>query len=140
MFHRARNIDERAIHLMGRFWLSKGGEKNLAVLDKYQMSLLLCGRETLEEGSNPYQNAMLLVRLRNDIVHFKPATTFRGEVQKLEEKLADRFPVNKAVSIDRENTWFPTLCLGSGCALWTGTLLLRLLTSGPNRHEQALQE
>jgi hypothetical protein len=144
MFRRSQIIDPRSVDLLGRFWTSKGGERNLAVLDKYQMSLLLCGAEKLDEGRNPYQDANNLVRLRNDLVHFKPATTLYKEGQDLERKLASRFPSNRAISKEAQLVWFPSHCLGSGCAAWARDTAIALADDWSERlglskyHREAL--
>ncbi len=47
-------------------------KKSDKTLDKYQTALKLNRVSLFEIGKNPYQDAKLLIGLRNELVHFKP--------------------------------------------------------------------
>ena len=94
-----------------------------AVLDKYQVALLVAGKSGFDPGQQPYQDAALLVRLRNALVHYRPEWTvtigWEKEVEKLEKQLRGKFQVNPLTGAG--NPFFPDRCLGSGCAKWSAT-------------------
>jgi hypothetical protein len=108
------------------------------VLEKYQVALELSSKERFVLGEDPYQSAKLLFDLRNAIIHYVPDTNeirFVAEndlSNDIEKKLRGRFALNKiappfpVVSRERPNErasypFFPTLCLGYGCAKWAAT-------------------
>lgn len=43
-----------------------------SIFDKYDMALFLKKKRHLDKGTNPYQEADNLIKLRNALVHFKP--------------------------------------------------------------------
>jgi hypothetical protein len=43
-----------------------------SILRKFDVILTLRHKEPFDQGKQPYQNAALLIRLRNTLVHFKP--------------------------------------------------------------------
>jgi hypothetical protein len=112
-------LGERAIALMGEFWnASEQGGRYIGVLDKFQMALLFAEKQKLDRGANPYQDAKLLVDIRNKLVHFRPAWRTPSEETQLEQVLKTKFPEN-ALLAGSGNSWFPHKCLGAGCAQWS---------------------
>jgi hypothetical protein len=98
----------------------------LPVDRKYQAALLLTGKAPLDEGREPLQSAVLLVDLRNALVHFRPAWSVIEEHRTSEEELSalarglkGRFPLNPLLS--RREVFFPDLCPSYGCAAWAVT-------------------
>jgi hypothetical protein len=91
----------------------------LPVLAKYDLVLALNRRQQFDHGDVVYQDADNLVRLRNEIVHYK--TGFRDhpapEPSKLEKRLAGRFEPS-AYYRNSPGPLFPHRCLGAGCATW----------------------
>jgi len=86
------------------------------LLDRFQLALLLLGHKTFDTGRQPYQDAQLLVHLRNELVHYKPqfragagAATSEGWLRGLESKLPSTSPFTGA-----GNPFFPDRCLGHG--------------------------
>ena len=54
----------------------------------------------MSSGENPYQNAALVVQLRNLLIHFKPQ--WQGDdAHSMEKKLRDKFPENQQVTACR---------------------------------------
>jgi hypothetical protein len=77
-----------AVALMGQFWdASEQGGRYVGVLEKFQMALLFAGKPKLEAGAYPYQDAKLLISIRNDLVHFRPVTQTHGEEMAREKQL-----------------------------------------------------
>jgi hypothetical protein len=119
-------LDQRYIALMGEFWnASEMGGRYVSILDKYQMALLFADRRRLDPGAAPYQDAKLLIGIRNRLVHFRPAFTTAGEETKEEAQLKGKFAQN-ALMAGSGNPWFPDKCLGAGCAQWSWKTSLAL--------------
>jgi hypothetical protein len=57
---------------MRELWRETDEGSGLRLLSKYQLLLALCGHERLDQGAQPYQDAHLLVRLRNTLAHYQP--------------------------------------------------------------------
>ena len=108
------SLDE--IKEMGRYWIStKGGFAE--TFDKYDKLLEIAGHVPLPKGQQPYQDAKLLMALRNEIVHFKPESLTANIPHQLERKLSKKFAPNALVT-SVGNPWWPDKCLGAGCAEW----------------------
>jgi hypothetical protein len=119
-------LDDRCIALMGEFWnASEAGGRYVGILDKYQMALLFADRPRLDPGAAPYQDARLLIGIRNRLVHFRPAFKSAGEESKEEAQLKGKFEQN-ALMAGMGNPWFPDKCLGAGCARWSWKTSLAL--------------
>ena len=93
-------------------------------LEKYDISLDLIGCDGFPKGSYPYQDASLLLEIRNELVHFEPRwTTFdeKGKTptsqHRFEPKLKGKFEPSKL----HEMTYFlfPHYCFSSSCLKWT---------------------
>ncbi len=108
-------LDQRARTAMGAYWRESRGRGS--ILEKYQVSLVLAGREPLAPGAEPFQSFALLIKVRNLLVHFRPETASAADVQDLEKQLRGRFPEN-ALMAEAGNPFFPDKCLGTGCANW----------------------
>jgi hypothetical protein len=91
-----------------------------STLSKYQVVLAACGQEKMEHGSDPYQSAHALTRLRNALVHFKPEWDDEAKQHlALEQLLKGRFPDSRlTANIPGRMQWFPGKCLGAGAAIW----------------------
>jgi len=87
------------------------------ILEKYQAALLCSGIETFDKGQPPYQDAKLLIDLRNQLMHARPKTQYTGEVDKLGKDLMTRFKPSRLME-NTANPYFPDHCLGAGCAGW----------------------
>ena len=112
-------IDKDARKLITVFWrLTEGRNRSpFSILDKYQIILTSCRKDQFATGAQPYQDADLVIKLRNVLMHYKPQT-YGGEVQhKFIKQLAGKFPENPLMA-GSSNPYFPDKCLGSGCAGW----------------------
>ncbi|MER5638861.1 hypothetical protein ABT095_18090 [Kitasatospora sp. NPDC002227] len=124
----------------GRGALSAGERRSLTdltgmldrndFLDKFQLVLHLLGKQPFDRGAQPYQDAQLLVQLRNVLVHYKPRWRPGGDdsgqsiqASGLTKGLADRkFSLNPFTG--QGNPFFPDKCLGHGCTTWALTAAL----------------
>jgi hypothetical protein len=89
-----------------------------SILEKFQICLTLFRKPQFDRGKAPFQDASLVVRLRNELIHYKPKL-LGGEVEhKLTSSLRSKFSEN-ALMEGSGNPWFPDKCLGYGCAKWT---------------------
>ncbi len=95
-----------------------------SIIEKYQIALTLLGVEKLNPGTNPYQSAKKIVKLRNALVHYEPTfepdsnQSQKGEFKShsLGKELAGLFELNP-VCAEWAPMW-PTKLLGAGCAKW----------------------
>jgi hypothetical protein len=108
---------------------------NNRFLDKFQITLHLLGREGFDQGAKVYQDAKMLVGLRNELVHYKPQRRWAGddiEPDKWARGLASkRFSLNPFSN--EGGPFFPDRCLSHGCAVWAWKLRwLSQTTSSPD--------
>jgi hypothetical protein len=91
-------------------------------LGKFQRVLRLLGRQPFNQGAQPYQDADLLVKLRNILVHSRPGWSpadARDQIaqDELLERLASKnFPLHPFA--EKDDPFFPDKCLGAACADW----------------------
>jgi hypothetical protein len=102
-----------------RDWWNSGEERRSSMLKKCETALTLLGGPAFSPSANPYEDTALLIRLRNELVHFKPMTRDKASLhgEPLHRDLAARFLPNPLMS-GSKNPYFPDHCLGSGCANW----------------------
>lgn len=105
--------------LLGEFWgMTEVANKSaISILDKYQLALRFCGSEPFNKGTSPYQEVDLIVRIRNELTHYKPKSLGGDSIHKLETRLRGRFPESKLM-LASGNPYFPDKALGRGCADW----------------------
>jgi hypothetical protein len=118
-------LDQRCIDLMGEYWNDSDGGRHVSILEKFEKALLFADRPRLDRGATPYQDAKLLIGIRNRLVHFRPAWMTAGEQTKEEAKVKGKFAEN-ALMAGKGNPWFPDKCLGAGCAQWSWETSLAL--------------
>jgi len=110
---------------------------NNRLLDRFQLALYFLDRTSFDQGAQPYQDAKVIVNLRNELVHYKPQ--FRTgpsekpvEVSNWIKALAGKhFPTNPFTG--DANPFFPDKCLSHGCAVWTWNAALRFCDEFFNR-------
>jgi hypothetical protein len=103
--------------LMARMWTATRGGRALRPLDKYNLLLSAVGKEPLDRGAQPAQDAQLLVNVRNAIAHYQPEDLSVDIPHRLERQLRRKFEDNRLMS-GSANAWWPDHCLGAGCARW----------------------
>lgn len=95
---------------------------NNRLLDRFQLALYLLNKKPFDPGTDQsYQDAKVLVSLRNDLVHYKPRFRKLGagssESAKWAKTLAQKhFSLNPFTGSG--NPFFPDKCLSYGCAVW----------------------
>jgi hypothetical protein len=87
------------------------------ILKKYQKALEFSDIQIFIEHDYPYKDTDLAIKLRNQLVHYKPETFGGGAEHNLESELESRFELNPLMS-NPTNHFFPDKCLGYGCAKW----------------------
>lgn len=91
------------------------------IIQKYDIALRLNGKPVFDRSRSPYQDAKLLIDLRNELVHFEPetvASTAPGKEAKAPKfgALRTKFPDNALAGAG--NPYYPDKLLGAGCAEW----------------------
>ena len=102
-------IGEDSRKLMRTFWelTEERNRSPFSILDKYQMALTFCRKDPFSDGAQPYQDADLAIKLRNALMHYKPAT-YGGETQhKFFKQLPSKFSDNPLMA-SAGNPYFPT--------------------------------
>ncbi len=95
------------------FW--KAGERRASTLQKFQSALLCADKAAFDKGAQPYQDAQLVISLRNALVHFRPENTGVADTHDIEAKCRGKFPIHERLAM---NPWWPDQCLSAGCADW----------------------
>jgi hypothetical protein len=98
-----------------QLWNRKKTGERSPTLCKYQRALESAGLTAFDESKQPYEDADLLVQLRNTLVHSRPVTRETGDMTELDKMLSVRFPPNRPMA-KFGNPYFPDRCLGAGCA------------------------
>jgi len=85
----ARKLDAGDVRRLGILWETEAFERRAGILEKLQVALTFADSQAFDAGVAPYQDARLLIKLRNFIVHAKPewitAGVKKGKVPNLEE-------------------------------------------------------
>ena len=116
------DLSESTVETMRALWRGEEFDK-ASIFLKYQVALTAAGQSLMNPGENPYQDADLLVRLRNRLMHYKPKWQLvhgtPGDVKpsSMEKQLKNKFPPNQLTKRSRA-AWYPDKCLGAGCAQW----------------------
>lgn len=103
-----------------------------SVLDRYWTILHLLRKTQLDRGAQPWQDADLLVRLRNELVHYKSKWGQEMEKQKLYKslkKLGHPCPPFVKGGVN----FFPHECLSAACASWAVRSAVAFLDAIYNR-------
>ncbi len=103
--------------LLAEVWRETDEGVRMRPLDKYQLLLASAGLEPLDRGEQPYQDARLVTQLRNTIAHFQPEDVSAEWPHKLGARLRGKFEENRLMA-GAGNPWWPSHCLGAGCAAW----------------------
>jgi hypothetical protein len=89
-----------------------------SALEKCQLALLCAQSTVFERGKPPYQDADLLIKLRNRLTHARAETWFTDDKKdKLSEALKKKFGPSRLMQ-NSANPYFPDHCLGAPCAAW----------------------
>jgi len=108
-------LDKSARERLKGFWAAGA---MTSTLTKYEDSLRLCEQPQMPKGSAPWQDMAVLVSLRNELVHYKPADVSDSfEPSNLARRLGGKF-ANNVLMAEPGNAWFPDKALGAGSASW----------------------
>lgn len=88
-----------------------------STLSRFDLILHLLQRPPLNSGANPYQAAALVVRLRNELIHYKSRWGAEMEKNKLLAALM-ALGHTPAQYTDPSMNFFPHRCLSADCAAW----------------------
>lgn len=114
-----QGLDQKVVASMATLW--KIGVNRLTMLEKFDIALVLGSKNRFDRGAYPAQDVVLIIRLRNALVHYEPEWVEPGvTVQALEMDLkTKKFALNP---LTRETeVFFPFRCLSHGCAEWAVT-------------------
>lgn len=123
--HTSNKLDSETVHIISHLW--KEGVPRTAtfsILKKFQIALALCKKTQFDPGSQPFQDASLLIGLRNALVHYEPEFIkfedsddyTERDIHKFEKQLKGKFDLNPLAG--KGNPFYPYKCLGHGCAEW----------------------
>ena len=120
-----KGLDTSVVRRLGELWkLKVPRTASFKILQKYNIALTATDHLPMDPGRNPAQDVNLLVKLRNALIHYEPETFQIAETpeadedpHRLEPMLKGKFPLNQLTE-KSGNHFFPTKCLGHGCADW----------------------
>lgn len=129
-------LDSRDAAALAAAWV-KAEKERWSILKKYQQALERSGHEMYATTDSPYLDVDHLVVLRNALTHFKSEWDHKlSEHAALESRLAGRFRVSCLAATNQ--SFFPHLCLGAGCAEWAVEVAITFALDF--RHRMALPE
>lgn len=117
-----KGLDEVTIADFAEFWkLGIPRRASYPIHQKYQVALTVARRPLFDAGTAPYQDAAILVQLRNNLIHYEPAWVLEIDTgapeavttpqlaRKLEGKFAPSpLPLSSATKL-----------FGHGCSEWS---------------------
>ena len=106
-------LSTAALRRMQELWNTKRVEHALSVIEKFQVALTCVDQERIDMGIEPGQTVSAIIRLRNDLVHYKPKTNWTDEQHHLQQALEPRIGRNPLTDT---NPWFPHQVLTAKCA------------------------
>jgi hypothetical protein len=117
-----KTLPRTSVHALRDKWTEwhANGRTTLPTLDKYEAAIACCGVASFDRGATPYQEAALLLRLRNALIHYTPESLAEDDPHRLGDALKSRFNEN-ALMASSGNPYVPDKCLGAGCARWAFT-------------------
>jgi hypothetical protein len=86
------------------------------ILEKFRTAMEMAGTKKMNKGIPVYQNAHLLIDMRNALVHFKPEWSHEKKGHfRIENKIHNQFPLSPFWQGVKA---FPEKCMSYGCAKW----------------------
>lgn len=86
-------------------------------LSRFQLILYLLQKPPFDKGAEPYQSTALVIRLRNEITHYKSKWGKDMQPTKLFASLKD-LKHKPPPFMSRHTNFFPHQCLSADCAAW----------------------
>jgi len=103
-----------------------------SLFDRMQLVLVLAGKENVDRSKSTFENAQLVVDLRNALVHYRPSwrsdgvpSKPKGKEERMVAGLSGKFPLSPFF-VETLNPFFPDQCLGHGCTVWAWKSMLAL--------------
>lgn len=88
-----------------------------STMKRFSLILHVLRKQSIDAGTEPYQSAALVVRLRNEIVHYKSRWGADIESASLFRSLLAKRHRDPPFTDPRMN-FFPLRCLSADCAAW----------------------
>lgn len=88
-----------------------------STLERYEIILQILQKKSIERSETRYQNAKLLVGLRNEITHYKSVWTEEIDRNKLFKGL-EGLRLSPPTFSSPDQNFFPHRCLGAACGAW----------------------
>lgn len=95
---------------------------------RYELVLHLLGRPPLDRGRDPHQATSLLIRVRNELVHYKSKWETEMDQEKLFMSLR-QLRLEKPLFISPSQNFFPHQCLSASLASWSVTAAVAFIDS-----------
>jgi len=89
-----------------------------STLEKYQEVLNYLRKKPFPKGKGIFQDVKLIIKLRNQLTHYKPMSKQSQDTDDLDRALKNKFRHNKLME-KSDNPFFPDKCLGFGCINWS---------------------
>lgn len=105
------------------------------VLSRYQTVLHLLGKSQFPTSREPYQGAYALMRLRNELVHYKSRWGSEMHGEKWQRELHKKFANLKPPFVPAHSNFFPYICLSAACANWAVSTARKFLIEFYHRLE-----
>jgi hypothetical protein len=99
---------------------------NEPTLRRYDLVLHLLRRPPFNHGEQPYQDADLLVRLRNGLIHYKSKWGEQMDREKLFSRL-QQLRFDKPTFLSPHTNFFPHRCFSASLASWSVTTGVELI-------------
>ncbi|MEX0771040.1 MAG: hypothetical protein WD035_09925 [Balneolaceae bacterium] len=112
--------DERILDEIKTLWNNKGIERQ-NMLYKYEQAFSILQITSFDKSKEPCQDVILLIDLRDELVHFKPewilfGNQFGANEHKMAQRLRGKF--NPNTLLPDSMPFYPDRCLGSSCTRW----------------------
>jgi hypothetical protein len=98
-----------------------------STLRRYELVLHLLQLPALERGTDTYRTASLLIKLRNELIHYKSRWDSEIDRAKLFSSLR-QLKLDKPSFIQTNTTFFPHQCLSASLASWSVITTISFIT------------
>lgn len=111
------NVESRKF--LSIFWeATELNQKYVSILDKYQVAAKTTDKAAFDSGNKYFQRAELVIKLRDRLVHYKPADLNNNNEPKWYKQYSNQNIAENPLMSSSTNPWFPDKLLGYGCAKW----------------------
>lgn len=103
--------------------------ESVDALRRYSAILHLLSKPSLDKGAQPWQDAKLLIRLRNEITHYKSRSGAEMDRAALYSALKSKSAWGPPFWPEKGVNFFPLQCLGAQRAVWAVRTTVALITA-----------